>query len=491
MHPFHEMMMARAQNVTRRHFLRSCQLGLGTLALSQLLSGDASAIDDPPTGRDDHPNSLKKPMHKPRAKNVIYLHMAGSPPQQETFDYKPELAKRDREECPQEFIAGKKFAFIKGHPKLLGPVHQFVKQGETGQWISDQLPHLTKHIDDLCVVKSLYTDQFNHAPAQLMLHTGTPQFGGASFGAWATYGLGSENENLPGYIVMVSGGTQPSAGKNLWGSSYLPSVYQGVQCRSEGDPILFVNNPEGMSRKIRRKSLDVLNRLNRKELEEYRDQETLTRINQYELAFRMQVSVPEVMDISKETKSTLDAYGATPEKGSFANNCLLARRLVEQGVRFVQLFDWGWDIHGTGKHDDLNTQFPKKCQETDRPIAALLADLKERGMLDDTLVIWGGEFGRTPMVEARNGSKLLGRDHHPDCFTMWLAGGGMKPGSHGATDELGYKAVENPIFVSDFQATVLHALGLDPHKLSFPFQGLNQRLIGPANTPKVRDELFA
>ena len=490
MHPFNEMMLAKAKCSTRRHFLRTCQLGLGVAALSQLLPQGANASVQEAQAVDG-PLAAKKPMHKPRAKNVIYLHMAGSPPQQETFDYKPELTKRNLQPCPDEFFKGKQFAFIKGHPKLLGPAHKFAQHGETGQWISDQFPNLAKHADRLCVVKSLYTDQFNHAPAQLLLHTGNSQFGGASFGSWATYGLGTENQDLPGYIVMVSGGTQPSAGKNLWGSGFLPSVYQGVQCRSEGSPILFVDNPEGMSRKIRRKSLDVLNRLNRKELDEYRDQETLTRINQYELAFRMQVSVPGVMDISKESKETLESYGAKPGTGSFANNCLLARRLVEKGVRFVQLFDWGWDIHGTGKNDDLMTQFPKKCQQTDKPIAALLADLKQRGMLDDTLVIWGGEFGRTPMVEARNGSKLLGRDHHPDCFTMWMAGGGMKPGSHGSTDELGYKAVENPIFVRDFQATVLHALGLDPFRHSFPFQGLNQRLIGPANTPRVRHELFA
>ncbi len=481
-HPFHEMLAAKAQCTTRRHFLKSCQIGLGTLALSQMLASESNANDDP--------LAQKTPMIKARAKNVIYLHMAGSPPQHETFDYKPELAKRDQELCPEEMIEGKTFAFIKGRPKLMGPKVGFRQYGETGQWISDTLPNIAQHADDLCIVKSLYTDQFNHAPAQLLLHTGNAQFGGASMGAWATYGLGSENQNLPGYMVMVSGGTQPSAGKNLWGSSYLPSVYQGVQCRSEGDPILYVGNPEGISRKVRRKSLDALNRLNRAELEEFRDRETLTRINQYELAFRMQTSVPEVMDISRETKQTLEAYGAKPGKASFANNCLLARRLVEQGVRFVQLFDWGWDIHGTAAHDDLGTQFPKKCKETDRPIGALLADLKQRGMLEDTLVIWGGEFGRTPMNEARNGSKLLGRDHHPDCFTMWTAGGGMQPGSHGSTDELGYKTAENPIFVRDFQATILHAIGLDPHKLSFPFQGLNQRLIGPANTPNVRHELF-
>ncbi len=495
LNPAIELYQRQAQALTRRHFLRNCQLGLGAVALSQLM--EDSALADSGKGPDanrqaENPLVPKPPMVAPRAKNVIYLHMAGSPPQHELFDYKPTLVKHHLQPCPEELLKGKTFAFIKGTPKLLGPTVKFAQHGESRQWISEMLPNIAKHADDLCIVKSLHTDQFNHAPAQLLLHTGNQQFGGSSMGAWVTYGLGSENQNLPGYMVMVSGGAMPSAGKSLWGSSFLPSVYQGVQCRSSGDPILFVSNPDGMSRGIRRKSLDALNRLNQRELEQFQDPETLTRINQYELAFRMQTAVPEVMDISRESKKTLESYGADPAKGSFANNCLLARRLVEQGVRFVQLFDWGWDIHGTAKFDDLETQFPKKCKETDQPIAALLSDLKERGMLEDTLVIWGGEFGRTPMNEGRNGSKFLGRDHHPDCFTMWMAGGGVKGGfSFGETDELGYKVVEDDVPVRDFQATVLHALGLDPHKLHFPFQGLNQRLIGPANSPKVREELFA
>lgn len=489
MHPFHELVESNARNMTRRHFLRNCQIGLGGVALNQLMSDGASAA--PTIAADANPLAQRPSMLPGRAKRVIYLHMAGSPPQHETFDYKPELAKRHMELCPEEMIEGKVFAFIKGRPKLLGPAHSFKRYGETEQWVSSQLPNIANHVDDLCIVKSLYTDQFNHAPAQLLLHTGNSQFGGASFGAWVTYGLGSENENLPGYMVMISGGTQPSGGKSLWGSSYLPSVYQGVQCRSEGDPVLFVGNPSGMSRDIRRKSLDALNRLNRAELDEFRDPETLTRISQYELAYRMQVSVPGVMDISQETEATLTAYGAEPGKASFANNCLLARRLVEQGVRFVQLFDYGWDMHGTNDSNDLVTGFPKKCRDIDRPVAALLGDLKQRGMLDETLVIWGGEFGRTPMMEARNGSKKLGRDHHPDCFTMWMAGGGVRPGAYGETDDFGYKTTENPVFVRDFQATILHTLGLDPHKHSYPYQGLNQRLIGPANTPKVRHELLA
>jgi hypothetical protein len=479
----------RAGAITRRHFLNNCQVGLGSIAISQMMGAAASGAQasDPA-----NPLAARPPMIPARAKSVIYLHMAGSPPQHELFDYKPVLAKHHMQPCPDELIEGKTFAFIKGKPKLLGPTYKFNQYGESGAWISEMLPHLSQSADDLCIVNSMFTDQFNHAPAQLLLHTGSPQFGGASFGSWTAYGLGSENENLPGFIVMVSGGSLPSGGKSLWGSGFLPSVYQGVQCRGEGDPILYVSNPPGMSPEIRRASLDALQRLNHQELARYRDPETLTRINQYELAFRMQLSVPEVMDISRESKSTLESYGAIPGKASFANNCLLARRLVEQGVRFVQLFDWGWDIHGTAKHDDLLTQFPLKCRETDKPVAALLRDLKQRGMLDETLVIWGGEFGRTPMNEARNGSTFLGRDHHPDCFSMWLAGGGTNAGATiGKTDELGYRVVENGVPVRDLQATLLHLLGLDPHQLHFPFQGLNQRWIGPANTPIVRNEFFA
>ena len=461
-------------------------MGLGAMALGQLLGGE-SAIATP--SDDDH----KRSKRANPAKNVIYLHMAGSPPQHELFDYKPELAKRNMELCPDELIEGKTFAFIKGRPKLLGPVFPFQKYGKCGMKLGNKIPNIGAHADDLCLIRSMFTDQFNHAPAQLALHTGSPQFGAASAGAWVTYGLGSENENLPGYMVMVSGGTMPSAGKNLWGNGFLPSVFQGVQCRSEGDPILYVNDPKGMSRDLRRETLDAINELNRREHELFHDPETLTRIEQYELAFRMQTSVPEVMDIKDEPASILEAYGAEPGKASFANNCLLARRLVEKGVRFVQLFDWGWDIHGTGKNDDIHSQLVHKCNEADKPIGALLTDLKQRGMLDETLVVFGGEFGRTPMVEARNGTlKFLGRDHHPDCFSIWTAGGGFKGGYvHGSTDELGYRVAEDGVSVKDFQATFLHALGLDPHRFSFLSQGLNQRLIGPANSPRVVNELLS
>ncbi len=474
------MNSAQASYLTRRHFLTACNSGLGALALSQL-SGTADAASAIPS---------KLSMIAPKAKRVIYLHMAGSPPQQELFDYKPELKKRHLQDCPAELIEGKSFAFIKGTPKLLGGLYDFKQHGETGAWVSEMMPKLSSMVDDICFIKSMHTDQFNHAPAQLLLHTGSAQFGGASIGAWTTYGLGTPNRDLPGYMVMVSGGKMPSAGKALWGSSFLPSVYQGVQCRPKGDPILYVSNPDGMSRATRRKSLDALQKLNRLELETFRDPETLTRIEQYELAFRMQTAVPGVMDIKNEDPKVLEAYGAKVGEASFANNCLLARRLAEQGVRFIQLFDWGWDIHGTAKFDDLKNQFPKKCRETDKPITALLKDLKQRGMLDDTLVIWGGEFGRTPMNEARNGSKFLGRDHHPDCFTMWMAGAGVKPGTYGESDNLGYSVASNPVDVRDLQATIMHTLGMDPHHFSFPFQGLNQRLIGPANHPKIVHDIL-
>jgi hypothetical protein len=311
-------------------------------------------------------------------------------------------------------------------------------------------------------------------------------------GSWITWGLGSENQDLPGFVVLISGGTDPTGGKALWSTGYLPSVYQGVQCRTVGEPILYVDNPKGMDRDVRRRSLDALKKLNEAELKEYGDPETVTRINQYELAFRMQLAVPEVMDIKQESSKTLTWYGAKPGAASFANNCLLARRLVERGVRYVQLFDWGWDCHGTGAGDDIVKHLPQKCKEVDQPIAALLQDLKARGLLDSTLVVWGGEFGRTSMNEARGGSKFLGRDHHPHCFSIWLAGAGIKAGTTlGATDELGYFISEGKMSVHDLQATILHLLGLDPWKLTYAYQGLEQRLIGPEGDAKVRKELLA
>ena len=479
-----------AQLITRRHFFRRCNSGIGALALASLMGTTRAADAALPAGG-VNPLAPKLPPFAPKAKRVIYLHMSGSPPQHDLFDYKPKLNEMNGQPCPDSFLKGERFAFIKGHPKCLGTPHKFKQYGRHGTWMSDLVPNIAKHADDLAVVKSMYTDQFNHAPAELLLHTGNPIAGKASMGSWVTYGLGSESQNLPGFVVLVSGGTDPTGGKSLWSSGFLPSVYQGVQCRSSGEPILYVTDPKGMSRDTRRRSLDALKKLNEVELQTFGDPETLTRINQYELAYRMQMAVPEVMDIAKESPETLAAYGAQPGSGSFANNCLLARRLVEQGVRYVQLFDWGWDMHGTGADTDLVTGLPNKCKQMDQPVGALLADLKKRGLLDDTLVVWGGEFGRTPLNEERNGSKFLGRDHHPHAFTVFLAGGGIRPGSYGETDELGYRVTSDKVHVHDLQATILHQLGFDPHTFNFPYQGLNQRLIGPAEEPRVVREILA
>jgi hypothetical protein len=479
-----------AQAITRRHFLRASQAGIGAVALSSLVGRSSSGA---PSGSGVvHPLAPKPPHFAAKAKRVIFLEMAGAPPQHELFDYKPKLVEQHMQPCPESLLKDQRFAFIKGHPKLLGTPYKFQQHGQCGAWVSELLPHLARSVDDIAFVKSMYTDQFNHAPAELLLYTGSPRFGGASMGSWITYGLGSENQDLPGFVVLISGGTDPTGGKSLWGSGFLPSVYQGVQCRTTGDPILYATNPQGMSQDVRRRSLDALRRLNEFELEAFGDPETLARISQYELAYRMQMAVPEVMDIGRETKETHELYGAKPGESSFANNCLLARRLVEQGVRYVQLFDWGWDIHGNSADNDIINKLPEKCKEVDRPIAALLTDLKRLGLLDDTLVIWSGEFGRTSMNEERNGSKFLGRDHHPHCFTMWMAGGGIRGGmTHGETDELGYFITRDKVSVHDLQATILHLLGLDAWKFSYPYQGLEQRLIGPEGEAKVQHALLA
>jgi hypothetical protein len=483
--------LARVRLLTRRHFLRQSQIGLGGLALSGLLGG-ARPARGAVSGAADNALSPHLPVAKAKARAVIYLHMSGSPPQQDLFDYKPKLVEFNMQPCPDELMKGQRFPFIKGHPNLLGTPYHFRPHGECGTVMSELLPHIGGQIDDIALIRSMWTDQFNHAPAELLLHTGSPRFGSASMGSWVTYGLGSENQDLPGFVVLVSGDSDPSAGKSVWGSGFLPSVFQGVQCRTSGDPILYVSDPPGMSRDVRRRSLDALGKLNRLELAEFGDPETLTRISQYELAYRMQISVPDVMDISREPAHVHEAYGTRPGVTAFANNCLLARRLVERGVRYVQLFDWGWDMHGTGRDNDLITGLPKKCREIDRPIAALLRDLKSSGLLDDTLVIWSGEFGRTSMNEARGGSKLLGRDHHPHCFSMWLAGGGIKGGTAlGETDDLGYFITKDKVTVHDLQATVLSLLGLDAHHLTFPFQGLDQRLIGPTNDAQIIRQVLA
>ncbi len=470
MHPRLELL----QTLTRRHFLQTGSLGLGAAALASLTGTSRASGGRQP----ENPLAAKEPHFAPRAKRVIYIHLTGSPPILDLFDYKPELVKYDGEECPAEFLQGKTFAFTTGVPKLLGTPRTFAQYGDAGIWMSDAIPHLHGVADELCVVKSLYTDEFNHAPAELLIHTGSPRSGRPSFGSWTTYGLGSENEDLPGFVVLISSGVQPNGGTSSFGSGFLPSVFQGVQCRSQGDPILYVSNPEGMDRDLRRRSLDTLNALNQMQVERLGDPETLTRIAQYELAFRMQSAVPEVMDISREPQHVLDAYGAQPGAASLANNCLLARRLVEHDVRFVQLFDWGWDYHGTSAATGITDGLTEKCATMDQPVAALIRDLKQRGLLDDTLVIWGGEFGRTPFREGRTaGSKILGRDHYPDCFTMWMAGGGAKPGlEYGATDELGFSVAEKPVHVHDFQATLLHLLGFDHERLTYRFQGRDFRL---------------
>ncbi len=479
-----------ARVATRRQFLKTSQTGLGALALGTFLGRLAGAEESAKPS--DNPMAPRPPHFAAKAKHVIYLHMSGGPPQQELFDYKPKLVEHNMQPCPDDLLKNQRFAFIKGHPKLLGSPYKFAQKGQCGAWVSELLPNVGEMVDDIAFIKSMTTDQFNHAPAELLLFTGSPRNGGAAMGSWVTYGLGSENDNLPGFVVLISGGTDPTGGKALWSTGFLPSVFQGVQCRTTGDPILYVSDPKGMNRDDRRRTLDALKQLNEYELQQFGDPETLTRISQYELAFRMQMAVPEVMDINNEPQRVREQYGAEPGQGSFANNCLLARRLVERGVRYVQLFDWGWDCHGTSKGDDIVEHLPQKAKQIDRPIAALLKDLKARGMLDETLVIWGGEFGRTSMNEARGGSTFLGRDHHPHCFTIWMAGGGIKGGvTLGATDELGYFITENPVTIHDIQATILNQLGLDAWKFRYPYMGLDQRLIGVEGDAKVRHEILA
>lgn len=377
---------------------------------------------------------------------------------------------------------------------MMGSLYPFHRAGQSGQWISDRLPHFEEVIDEVCFIKSMWTDQFNHAPAQLLLHTGSQNLGAPSIGSWATYGLGSENENLPGFMVLTSGGKNPDAGKSIWGSGYLPSVYQGVQCRSDGEPVLFLNNPPGVTNSLRRRSISALDELNRRTAAEVGDPETSTRIAQYEMAYRMQIHASDAFDLSKEPASMHALYGTEPGRESFANNCLLARRLTERRVRYIQLFDWGWDHHGTGPGDDLRQAFSQKCRSVDRPIAALLKDLKQRGLLDETLVIWGGEFGRTPMRENRNGTEMasLGRDHNPGAYTLWMAGGGVKRGfSHGETDATGYRAIKDKVSAHDFHATLLALLGFDHHRLTHFSQGVEQRLSNITKTARVVREIIA
>src|SRR6516225_5315365 len=472
-----QLHVERLLNVTRRHFLRDCHVGLGGLALA-LLAKDRAGADEPARRDPANPLAPRPPHFTGRAKNVIDLHMAGSPPHLDLFDYKPELVLHSGEPCPESFLRGRRFAFTSGVPRLLGTPQRFRQAGQCGAWFSAAVPNLSTIADELTFIKSMTTDQFNHAPAELLLFTGSPQFGRPSMGSWVTYGLGSESQNLPGFIALVSSGTFPSAGNSCWSNGFLPSVYQGVQCRSQGEPVLYVTNPAGMDRDVRRLSLDALRDLNEMQAAELGSPETRTRIAQYELAFRMQTAVPEVMDINREPQRIIDAYGAQPGAASLANNCLLARRLIERGVRFVQLHDWGWDFHGTGAGEDIKTGLPIKCRTMDRAITALIRDLKHRGLLDETIVIWSGEFGRSPFREGRTANSAnLGRDHHPFSFTIFACGGGFKGGmTYGTSDELGFDVGENPVHPHDLQATILHLLGLEHTRLTYRYQGRDFRL---------------
>lgn len=471
------MMNPFANSLSRRWFLRDCGLGLGAIAASQLLADDAvaSATTDP--------LAVRQPHFPGKVKNVIYLFMAGAPSHLELFDYKPQLAKFDGTLPPPELLQGYRAAFINPNSKLLGPKFKFAKYGQSGAEISEILPHTASVADHLTIVKSMTTDAFNHAPAQIMMNTGSQLFGKPSLGAWTLYGLGSESKDLPGFVVFSSGKKGPSGGNSNWGSGYLPTVYSGVPLRSVGDPVLYLSNPPGLDRRAQREALDAITALNQEHLEATGDPEIATRINSYEMAYRMQASAPELMDVKSESQKTLDLYGIDPDQSSFAKNCLLARRLVERGVRFVQLFHEAWDQHG-----NLVGGLKENCKDTDQGCAALIQDLKQRGLLDQTLVIWGGEFGRTPMVQ---GGGDDGRDHHPNAFTMWMAGGGMKPGvTLGESDEFGFNVTADRVHVRDLHATILHQLGFDHTRLSYKFQGLDQRLTG-VEPARVVKELLA
>jgi hypothetical protein len=448
--------------LARRWFLQQCGIGMGALALPSLLE---ASMD---------PLAPKQPQFPGKAKNVIFLFMAGAPSHLEMFDYKPQLAKFDGTLPPPELLKGYRSAFINPNSKLLGPKFKFAKYGQSGAEVSELLPHFSKIVDEVAIVKSMTTDAFNHAPGQILMNSGSMLFGRPSMGAWVTYGLGSESKNLPAFVVFSSGPKGPSGGNSCWGSGFLPTVYQGVQFRGSGDPVLYLSNPPGVDDKLQRDSLDTLQHMNTMRLKETGDPEIATRINSFEMAFRMQSSAPELMDVAKESQATLDMYGAVPGKPSFANNCLLARRLVERGVRFVQLYHEAWDQHG-----NLVKDIKINCQDTDQAAAALVMDLKQRGLLEHTLVVWGGEFGRTPMVQGGND----GRDHHPNAFTMWMAGGGIKPGiTIGESDELGFNVVKDKVHVHDLHATMLQLLGFDHTRLTYRFQGRDFRLTDVAGT---------
>ncbi len=460
--------------ISRRHFFQSGGIGIGKIALASLLSGASLPAKLRAADKTDliNPLTAKTAQFKPRAKNVIYLFMAGAPSQLELLDYKPELEKYHDSAPPEKYVKELRLAFAQQNARLMAPQYAFKKHGKSGNEISEIMPYLSEVADEICILKSLHTDQFNHAPAQVFLNTGSPIPGRPSMGSWVTYGLGSEADDLPAFVVLTSGGGT-SGGTANFSCGFLPSLHTGVPFRSQGSPIINVQNPAGVNQKIQRDTLNLIRALNERHLDVVGDPEISSRISAYEMAFRMQSRAPELMDFSQETKETLAMYGAEPGKSSFASHCLLARRLVERGVRFVNLYLKGWDHHSNVKGGLKNM-----CGKCDQASAALIKDLKQRGLLDDTLVIWGGEFGRTPIVEANATlGRVAGRDHHPSAFSMWMAGGGVKSGfTWGASDELGFNAVENPIHIHDLQATILHLLGLDHERLTYTYQGRPYRL---------------
>ena len=450
--------------IARRHFFQDCGVGVGRVALASLLANGAHA-------RAEQGGAFHFPG---KAKRVIYLFMAGAPSQLELFDYKPKLKELEGKPIPPSVVRGQRYAFIQPNAAVLGPRFKFAKHGESGAEISEMLPHFASIVDDVAMIRSVHTDKFNHAPAQLFANTGSGIPGRPAMGSWLSYGLGSEANDLPSFVVLQSGGSV-SGGASMWSSGFLPSEHQGVTFRTGSDPILHVSNPQGIDRRAQRDSIDAIRDLNEMQLDMAGDPEIATRIAAYEMAFRMQSRAPELMDLSQETSETIKMYGAGDGGSAFAKNCLIARRLAERGVRFIQVYQSGWD-----HHSNVEGGVRGQCAKTDQASAALVADLKQRGMLDDTLVVWGGEFGRTPMVEASVAlGRTNGRDHHPQAFTMWMAGGGIKPGVQlGATDELGFHVTEDPVHVHDIQATVLHCLGIDHRKLVYSYRGLDFRLTG-------------
>jgi len=466
-----ELRTEAAKYITRRWFLQQCGVGLGSIALASLLGGRESfGAAARPAAVD--PLAPRLPHFQSKAKRVIYLFMGGAPSQLDLFDHKPSLKKYNGQPVPKEVVMGQKYAFIKPDAALFASEFKFAKHGQSGAELSEALPHLAEVVDELAIIKSMTTDAFNHAPGQVLMQTGSTQFGRPCLGAWTLYGLGSEAQNLPGFVVLNSAGGL-SGGAALYGGGFLPTVYQGVPFRKSGDPVLFLSNPAGITDRMQRRTLDLIKDLNEQHLDAVGDPEIATRINSFEMAYRMQASAPELMDVSKESRETLEMYGAEPGKPSFAMNCLLARRLIERGVRFVQLFHEGWD-----HHSEVANGIREQTRKTDQGSAALIKDLRQRGLLADTLVIWGGEFGRTPLVEANSDfGRKLGRDHHPQAFTMWLAGGGIKPGvTIGQTDEFGFHVTQDKVHVHDLHATILHCLGFNHEKLTYRFQGRDYRL---------------